>query len=111
MIGEMRGDYPARVLWRTLGVSTSGSNAWLVRKPSARARFRERLKVSALIAHRRMRQTCGGERLRRELAADDFRTSLGTVKSMRRELGLRRVPWNMRLRGRLQTPAMPCRAP
>lgn len=57
MIKGLRGEYPVRVLCRLLGVSRSGFHAWLVRKPSARARFRARLKVAALAAHQRTRQT------------------------------------------------------
>jgi hypothetical protein len=91
MIRESRREYPARALCRVLEVSRSGSRAWLVRKPSARARFRGRLKVAAQAAHRRTRQAYGAERLRRESAADGFRVSLGTVKSVRREPGPRRV--------------------
>lgn len=98
MIKELRGEYPLAVLCRVLRVSTSGFHAWLVRKPSARARFRERLKVAALAAHQRTRQTYGAERLRRELASDGFRVSLGTVKSVRRELGLRCVQRKKRFR-------------
>ena len=101
MIKELRREYPVRLLCRVLGVSRSGFHAWLVREPSARARSRERLKVAALAAHTRTRQTYGAERLRRELAADGFRTSLGTVKRVRRELGLRCV--QQRKRFRVQT--------
>jgi putative transposase len=91
MIKELRREYLVRLLCRVLEVSRSGFHAWLVRKPSARTRFRERLKVAALAAHQRTRQTYGAERLRRELAEDGFSVSLGTVKSVRRELGLRCV--------------------
>jgi putative transposase len=91
MIKELRREYPVRVLCRGLSVSRSGFHAWLVRQPSARARFRERLKVAALAAHTRTRQTYGAERLRRELASDGFRVSRGTLKGVRRELGLRCV--------------------
>jgi putative transposase len=98
MIKELRAEYPVRVLCRLLGVSRSGFHAWLVRKPSARARARERLKVAALAAHQRTRQTYGAQRLQQELAADGFRVSLGTVKSVRRELGLRCVQQQERFR-------------
>ena len=47
MIREVRREYPMRLLYRVLEVSASGFQAWLVRKPSARARLRERLKVAA----------------------------------------------------------------
>jgi putative transposase len=98
MIKELCREYPVRLLCRVLGVSASGFHAWLVWKPSARARFRERLKVAAQAAHHRTRQTYGAERLRRELAADGFRVSLGTLKRVRRELGLRCVQRERRFR-------------
>jgi transposase InsO family protein len=98
MIRELRREYPVRVLCRVLAVSASGFHAWLVRKPSARARFRERLRLAAQAAHRRTRQTYGAERLQQELAADGLRVSLGTVKRVRRELGLRCVQQKKRFR-------------
>ena len=98
MIEEVRRGYPVRVLCRVLGVSRSGFHAWLVRKPSARARSRERLKVAALAAHQRTHQTYGAARLQRELAADGFSVSLGTAKSVRRELGMRCVQRKKRFR-------------
>jgi putative transposase len=98
MIKELRREYPVRVLCRVLGVSRSGYHARLVRRPSQRARLRERLKVAALAAHRRTRQTYGAERLQRGLAEDGFRVSLGTVKRVRRELGLRCVRQKKRFR-------------
>ncbi len=63
LIKELRAEYPVRVLCRVLEVSRSGFRAWLVRQPSARTRFRERLKVAALAAHQRTRQTYGAQRL------------------------------------------------
>jgi putative transposase len=98
MIKELRREYPVRVLCRVLVVYRSGFHAWLVRKPSARARFRERLRLAAQAAHQRTRQTYGAQRMQQELAADGFRVSLGTVKSVRRELGLRCVQQKKRFR-------------
>ncbi len=88
MIRQLRLDYPLAVLCRVLDVSQSGYHAWLVRQPSKRTRARERLRVAAQAAHQRTRQTYGAARLQRELAADGFAASLGTVKRIRRELGL-----------------------
>ncbi len=88
MIKDLRSEYPVRVLCRVLGVSRSGFHAWLVREPSARSRSRERLKVATQSAHLRTRQTYGAGRLQRELEADGFSVSLGTLKRVRRELGL-----------------------
>jgi putative transposase len=98
VIKELRREYPLRVLCGVLEVSTSGYHAWLRRVPSERARARERLKLAALAAHSRMRQTYGALRLRRELAADGFVVSLGTIKRVRRELGLCCVQRNRRFR-------------
>jgi transposase InsO family protein len=47
--------------------------------------------LAAQAAHHRTRQTYGAARLRRESAADGFAVSLGTVKRVRRALGLRCV--------------------
>ncbi len=88
MIQELRSDYPLAVLCRVLDVSPSGYHAWLTRPPSKRTQARERLKVAAQAAHQRARQTYGAVRLQKELAADGFRASLGTIKRVRRELGL-----------------------
>jgi putative transposase len=88
MIEELRPEYPLRVLCRVLEVSASGYHAWLRRVPSERARARERLKLAAQAAHTRTRQAYGALRLQHELAADGFVASLGTIKRVRRELGL-----------------------
>ena len=49
-------------------------------------------------AHQRTRQTYGAARLQRELAADGFAVSLGMLKRVRRELGLRCVQRRRRFR-------------
>ncbi len=91
MIENLRSDYPLAILCRVLAVSTSGYHAWRVRQPSKRARKRERLRVATRAAPTRNRETYGAVRLQRELASDGFSASLATVKSVRRELGLRCV--------------------
>lgn len=98
MIKNLRSDYPLTILCRVLGVSTSGYHAWRVRQPSRRAKARERLRVATRAAHTRTRETYGAVRLQRELAADGFAASLGTIKSVRRELGLRCVQHKKRFR-------------
>lgn len=89
MIRELRLDYPLAVLCRVLDVSARRYHAWATRQPSKRARKRERLKVAMQAAHQRTRQTYGAVRLQKELAADGFSASLGTIKRVRRELNLR----------------------
>ncbi len=91
MIKQLRSDYPLAVLCRVLGVSSSGYQAWSTRQPSKRALSRERLCVAVQAAHQRTRATYGAVRLQQELAVDGFRVSLGTIKRVRRELGLRCV--------------------
>ena len=98
MIKELRSEYPVRVLCRVLGVSRSGYHAWATRHASQRAKTRERLKLAAHAAHQRTRQTYGAVRLQKELASDGFTVSLGTVKRVRRELGLRCVQQKRRFR-------------
>ncbi len=98
MIQELHSDYPLAVLCRVLDVSTSGYHAWLTRLPSKRTQTRERLKVAVQAAHQRVRQTYGAQRLQKELAADGFRASLGTIKRVRRELGLCCVQQKRRFR-------------
>ena len=100
MIKELRREYPTRLLCRVLAVSRSGFQARLGRKPSQRSRLRERLKVAAPAAHQRTRQTYGAARLQRELEADGFPVSLGTLKRVRREPGLRCVQAKKRFRVR-----------
>lgn len=98
MIKELRLDYPLAVLCRVLDVSTSGYHAWLVRHPSKRTQARARLKVAAQAAHQWTRRTYGAQRLQKELASAGFSASLGTIKSVRRELGLRCVQQKKRFR-------------
>ena len=98
MIGELHAEYPMRVLCRVLRVSRSGYHAWLVRAPSKRAKAKERLKLAARAAHTRTRATYGAVRLQKELAGDGFSVSLGTLKSIRRELGLQCVQQKRRFR-------------
>ena len=98
MIKELRREYPLRVLCRVPEVSASGFHARLRRGPSKRARARARLELAVRAAHQRTRQTYGAQRLRRELASDGFRVSLGTLKRVRRESGLRCVQARKRFR-------------
>jgi putative transposase len=98
VIKELRSDYPLAVLCRVLSVSCSGYHAWILRPPSKRTQARERLKVAAQAAHQRTRRTYGAQRLQKELASVGFTASLGTIKRVRRELGLRCVQQKKRFR-------------
>lgn len=98
MIKNLRSDYPLALLCRVFDVSTSGYQAWRVRQPSRRAKARARLRVATRAAHTRTRETYGAARLQRELAADGFAASLGTIKRVRRELGLACIQHKKRFR-------------
>jgi len=56
------------------------------------------LELAVRAAHERTRRTYGAQRLQRELASDGFAVSLGTLKRVRRELGLRCVQRRRRFR-------------
>ena len=60
--------YPLPVLCRVLTVSRSGCYAWLKRQPSKRAQEEARLEIQIRLAHKRTRETCGPERLQKDLA-------------------------------------------
>lgn len=84
-----RADYPLPLMCRVFEVSKSGYHAWLKRKPSARSLENARLAVAIRAAHNRSRETYGPLRLQPELAADGFKASLGRIKRIRKEWGLR----------------------
>ena len=105
MIKQLRSDYPLAVLCRVLGVSSSGYHAWSTRQPSKRALSRGRLCVAVQAAHQRTRATYGAVRLQQELAVDGFAASLGTIKRVRRELGLRCVQQKKCFRARDDRPS------
>ncbi len=54
--------------------------------------------VAANAAHQRTRATYGAVRLQKELASDGFAASLGTIKRVRRELGLQCIQQKKRFR-------------
>jgi transposase InsO family protein len=76
----------------------SGYHAWATRHASQRTTAKARLKLAALAAHHRTRTTYVAVRYRKELASDGFSASLGTVKRIRRELGLSCVQQKRRFR-------------
>jgi putative transposase len=85
----MRLKYPVPAMSRVLEVSASGSYAWCERPPSKRAREEARLEVEIRAAHKRTRQTCGPERLQRDLAEHGVRVGICRIKRIRNKLGIR----------------------
>jgi putative transposase len=89
LIEELRREHAVPAMCRLLQVSTSGYYAWRSRAPSARARQEPRLESEVLAAHERTRQTCGPERLQKELADQGVSVGVHRIKRLRKKLGLR----------------------
>jgi putative transposase len=89
MMTEMRLHYPVPLMSRVLDVSASGYYAWLQRPPSKRAREEARLEVEIRAAHKRTRQTCGPERLQRDLSEHGIQVGICRIKRIRKKLGIR----------------------
>ena len=85
----MRLTYPLPLLCRVLEVSRSGYYAWLTRPLSKRAQEEGRLDVEIKAAHTRTRQTCGPERLQRDLKAHGVRVGISRIRRIRKKLGIR----------------------
>jgi len=85
----MRLTYPVPLLCRVLEVSRSGYYAWLTRPLSKRAQEEGRLDVEIKAAHTRTRQTCGPERLQRDLQAHGVRVGICRIRRIRKKLGIR----------------------
>ena len=89
MMTEMRLHYPVPLMSRVLDVSASGYYAWLQRPPLKRAREEARLEVEIRAAHKRTRQTCGPERLQRDLSEHGIQVGICRIKRIRKKLGIR----------------------
>ncbi len=86
---ELRGQHPLPAMCRLLQVSTSGYYAWRKRSPSVRSQLEPRLELEIRAAHRRTRETCGPERLQRDLADHGVVVGVHRIKRLRKKLGLR----------------------
>jgi putative transposase len=80
--------YPMPLLCRVLDVSRSGYYAWLTRPPSRRAREEGRLEAEIRAAHKRTRETCGPERLQKDLAAHGVTASIHSIRRIRKKQGI-----------------------
>jgi len=85
----LRLKYPLPLLSRVLEVSRSGYYVWLSRPPSKHAQDEGRLEIEIKAAHKRTRQTCGPERLQRDLAAHGVGVGICRIKRIRKKLGIR----------------------
>lgn len=89
MMKEMRRQYSILLMSRTLDVSASGYYAWIKRPPSRHSREEARLEVEIKASHTRTRQTCGPERLQRDLAAHGVQVGVCRIRRIRKKLGIR----------------------
>jgi len=76
-------------LCRIFRVSASGYYKWLNGPSSKHAREEGRLEVEIRAAHRRTRETCGPERLQRDLAEHGVKVGICRIRRIRKKLGLR----------------------
>ena len=74
---------------RVFDVSASGYYAWTLRPPSKRSQEDARLEVEIKAAHTRTRQTCGPERLQRDLAEHGVQTGICRIRRIRKKLRIR----------------------
>ena len=89
MMKEMRLQYPIPYMSRIFNVSTSGYYAWLERPLSKRAQEEARLEVEIRAADKRTRQSCGPERLQKDLAENGVQVGVCRIKRIRKKLGIR----------------------
>jgi transposase InsO family protein len=72
-----------------LQISRSGYYASLARPISRHARDEARLELEIKAAHKRTRQTCGPERLQKDLAAHGVHVGICRIRRIRTKLGIR----------------------
>ena len=85
----MRLQYSIPNMSRVLDVSASGYYAWLERPPSKRAQEEARLEIEIRAAHKRTRQSCGPERLQKDLSEHGVKAGVCRIKRIRTKLGIR----------------------
>jgi len=85
---ELRLQYPIPHMSRVFNVSASGYYAWLDRPLSKRAQEEARLEIEIPAAHKRTRQSCGPERLQKELADNVIQAGVCRIKRIRKKLGI-----------------------
>ncbi len=89
MIKQMRQGYPLPFLKRIFNVSSSSYYAWLNRKPSKRALEDARLEIEIKAAHKRTQETCGPERLQKDMSEHGIKTGVCRIRRIRKKLNIR----------------------
>jgi transposase InsO family protein len=88
MIKQMRLQYPIPFLQRVLNVSSSSYYAWINRKPSKRSQEDARLEAEIKAAHKRTKETCGPERLQKNMADHGIQVGVCRIRRIRKKLGI-----------------------
>jgi len=88
-VKSLRLIYPVPLLCRALQIARSGYYAWLTRPLSQHARDEARLELEIKAAHTRTRQTCGPERLQKDLASHGVNVGILRIRRIRKKLGIR----------------------
>ena len=89
MMKELRLQYPIPYMSQVFDVSASGYYAWLNRPQSRRSQEEARLEVEIRAADKRTRQSCGPERLQKDLADHGVQAGVCRIKRIRKKLGIR----------------------
>ena len=89
MMRELRLHYPIPYMSRVFNVSASGYYAWLDRPQSRRAQEEARLEIEIRAADKRTRQSCGPERLQKDLSEHGVKAGVCRIKRIRKKLGIR----------------------
>jgi transposase InsO family protein len=89
MIKQMRPVYPLPFLQKILNVSSSSYYAWLTRKPSKRAQEDVRLEIEIKAAHKRTKETCGPERLQKDMEEHGIKAGVCRIRRIRKKLNIR----------------------
>jgi len=84
----IRLQYPIPLMCRVFKVSASGYYSWCKRPLSKRAQEETRLEVEIRAAHKRTRETCGPERLQKDMSAHGVNVGICRIRRIRKKLGI-----------------------
>ena len=86
---EQRHRFPVGLMARILGVSRSGYNRWVGRKPSPRERSDSQLKPLIRQTHEKGRRSSGPTKIQQELREKGISVGRDRIIRLRREMGIR----------------------
>lgn len=89
MMEGLRHQYPLSMMCSIFRVSASGYYTWLKRPLSRRDQEDALLETEIRAAHKRTRETCGPERLQRDMADHGVNAGIYRIRRIRKKLGIR----------------------